>query len=87
MPREHHPLQQPPYTHARVACGNCGALAQVPCELITVVLDWTEVQPPAVSFRCPLCSAELGGPIPEEVAYLLLNGGAQLAAAQPLEAL
>lgn len=67
-------------SHARAECVNCGAQSTVPCEAITVIVDIV-VGEPSICWTCQLCGHnhdELR--VADQIAVLLLEGGAVLAA-------
>ncbi len=79
------PSPHRPMAVVAVLCEHCGEQSNLPAELVTLVVDPTEVQPNHVVFSCALCkAANTSTPLPDEIMEQLWQH-VSLAAAQPLE--
>lgn len=64
---------------ARMRCGSCGAVVQLPVVMVTIVWNF-HLDETAVQFLCPLCGTQQEHRLPDHVAGKVLGMGASLAA-------
>ena len=70
-------------TQVQARCAGCGADQVLPATLVTLVVDlvWDEAR---VGWQCQLCGHQGEVPVPVDTQLLLLDGGCQLAAREPV---